>query len=71
VELQGREDRERGNRHGRGQRRPSGQGAAAGRKGQQVDLWLAPSLDWYPVRVRFNDPDGDFVDQTLEKVVKK
>jgi hypothetical protein len=39
--------------------------------GQQVDLWLAPSMDWYPVRVRFNDPDGDFVDQTLEKVVKK
>jgi hypothetical protein len=51
--------------------RPPGQGAAAGRKGQQVDLWLAPSLDWYPVRVRFNDNDGDFVDQTLEKVVKK
>lgn len=40
-------------------------------RGQQVDLWLAPSLDWYPVRVRFNDNDGDFVDQTLEKVVKK
>lgn len=40
-------------------------------RGQQVDLWLAPSLDWYPVRVRFNDSDGDFVDQTLEKVVKK
>lgn len=40
-------------------------------QGQQVDLWLAPSMDWYPVRVRFNDNDGDFVDQTLEKVVKK
>jgi hypothetical protein len=40
-------------------------------QGQQVDLWLAPSLDWYPVRVRFNDNDGDFVDQTLEKAVKK
>jgi hypothetical protein len=39
--------------------------------GQQVDLWLAPSMDWYPVRVRFNDADGDFVEQTLEKVVKK
>lgn len=39
--------------------------------GQQVDLWLAPSMDWYPVRVRFNEPDGDFVDQVLEKVVKK
>jgi len=40
-------------------------------QGQQVDLWLAPSMDWYPVRVRFNDDDGDFVDQTLEKVVRK
>jgi hypothetical protein len=43
----------------------------AGKEGQQVDLWLAPSMDWYPVRVRFEDGDGDFVDQTLEKVVKK
>jgi len=40
-------------------------------QGQQVDLWLAPAMDWYPVRVRFNDNDGDFVDQTLEKAVKK
>jgi hypothetical protein len=41
------------------------------KEGQQVDLWLAPSMDWFPVRVRFNDSDGDFVDQTLEKVVRK
>ncbi len=40
-------------------------------KGSQVDLWLAPSLDWYPVRVVFKDADGDFVDQTLDKVIKK
>ncbi|MET3133529.1 hypothetical protein AAKU55_003819 [Oxalobacteraceae bacterium GrIS 1.11] len=40
-------------------------------KGQQVDLWLAPSLDWYPVRLRFADNDGDFVEQTLEKIAKK
>lgn len=40
-------------------------------QGQQVDLWLAPSMDWYPVRIRFNDNDGDYVDQTLEKVSKK
>jgi hypothetical protein len=43
----------------------------ADKEGQQVDLWLAPSMDWYPVRVMFKDNDGDFVDQTLEKVVKK
>ena len=40
-------------------------------KGSQVDLWLAPSMDWYPVRVVFKDADGDFVDQTLDKVAKK
>jgi len=40
-------------------------------KGSQVDLWLAPSMDWYPVRVVFKDADGDFVDQTLDKVTKK
>jgi hypothetical protein len=40
-------------------------------QGQQVDLWLAPSLDWYPVRIRFNDADGDFVDQTLDKISRK
>ncbi|WP_371867962.1 DUF3108 domain-containing protein [Pseudoduganella rivuli] len=38
---------------------------------QQVDLWLAPGLDWFPVRIRFVDDDGDYVDQLLEKVVKK
>ncbi|HJU99534.1 MAG TPA: DUF3108 domain-containing protein [Burkholderiaceae bacterium] len=37
-------------------------------QGQQVDLWLAPSLEWYPVRIRFADADGDFVDQTLDKI---
>jgi hypothetical protein len=40
-------------------------------KGQTVDIWLAPAYEWYPVRVRFTDTDGEFVDQTLEKIVKK
>jgi hypothetical protein len=40
-------------------------------KGQQLDLWLAPSLDWYPVKLRFAEEDGEFVEQTLDKVVKK
>jgi hypothetical protein len=39
-------------------------------KGQQVDIWLAPSIEWYPVRIRFNDSDGEFVDQMLEEVKK-
>jgi hypothetical protein len=37
-------------------------------KGQQLDIWLAPKLHWYPVRLRFDEGDGDFVEQTLEKI---
>lgn len=40
-------------------------------KGQTVDIWLAPSHEWYPVRVRFTDSDDEYVDQTLDKIVKK
>lgn len=40
-------------------------------KGQQVDLWLAPSMEWYPVRILFMEEDGDSFDQQLEKVAKK
>jgi hypothetical protein len=40
-------------------------------KDQQVDIWLAPAHEWYPVRLRFTDDDGEFVEQTLEKITKK
>lgn len=40
-------------------------------KGQHLDLWLAPSLEWYPVKLRFAEDDGEFVEQTLDKIVKK
>ncbi len=40
-------------------------------KGQTLDLWLAPSLEWYPVKLRFAEEDGEFVEQTLDKIVKK
>ena len=39
-------------------------------KSQKVDIWLAPSLEWYPVRLRFTDPDGDYVEQSLTAVNK-
>lgn len=38
------------------------------RKGQKVDIWLAPSLEWYPVRLRYTDPNGDFVEQSITAV---
>ncbi len=40
-------------------------------KEQNVDLWLAPGHEWYPVQLRFSDEDGEFVEQTLDKIVKK
>lgn len=40
-------------------------------KEQQLDIWLAPSLEWYPVRLRFTDADGEYIEQTLETVSKK
>ena len=40
-------------------------------KGQSLDLWLAPSLEWYPVKLRFAEDDGEFVEQTLDKIVRK
>lgn len=39
--------------------------------GQHVDIWLAPQHEWYPARVRYTDADGDFIEQTLEKIGKQ
>lgn len=39
-------------------------------KRQRVELWLAPSLDWYPARLRYTDPDGDFIEQTVVTVAR-
>jgi len=30
---------------------------------QRVELWLAPGLDYAPVRLRLTNPDGGWVDQ--------
>ncbi|HZW11815.1 MAG TPA: DUF3108 domain-containing protein [Noviherbaspirillum sp.] len=40
-------------------------------KDQQLDIWLAPSLEWYPVRLRFSDDNGDYIEQTLQKIGAK
>jgi hypothetical protein len=38
---------------------------------QQLDIWLAPSIEWYPLRLRYTDRDGDFIEQTLVNVLHK
>lgn len=40
-------------------------------KGQTLDIWLSPQHEWYPVRLRFSEHDGEFIEQTLEKITKK
>ncbi|MBP0600094.1 DUF3108 domain-containing protein [Herbaspirillum sp. LeCh32-8] len=37
---------------------------------QKLDIWLAPKMEWYPVRLKFTDPDGDYIEQTLDSVRK-
>lgn len=37
-------------------------------KKQKIDIWLAPSKEWYPVKIRFTEPDGDFIEQTISKI---
>lgn len=39
-----------------------------GSKEQQLEIWLAPALQWYPVKLRFTEGDGDFIEQTLRQV---
>ena len=38
---------------------------------QHIDLWLAPGHEWYPVKLRISEEDGEFVQQTIEKITKK
>jgi len=40
-------------------------------KDQQVDMWLAPSLEWYSVQLCFTDPNNDYVEQNLKQVSNK
>ena len=39
-------------------------------KEQKLEIWLAPSLEWYPIRLRFTDPNNDFIDQILDRINK-
>ena len=39
-------------------------------KGQHLDIWLAPALEWYPLRLRFSDGDDDYIEQSLATIHK-
>lgn len=35
---------------------------------QKIDIWFAPGMNWYPVRIRFTEPEGDYIEQTISKI---
>ncbi|MEB0134235.1 DUF3108 domain-containing protein [Actimicrobium sp. CCC2.4] len=34
----------------------------------RVEFWLAPSRDWYPVRLRQTETNGDYLDMTMSSI---
>ncbi|AMP11779.1 hypothetical protein CAter282_4119 [Collimonas arenae] len=40
----------------------------AGSHEQRLDIWLAPQQEWYPVKLRFTETDGDYTDMSLSKL---
>ena len=34
----------------------------------RVDIWLAPSREWYPVKLRQTERNGDYLDMTMTKI---
>lgn len=36
----------------------------------KVDIWLAPALEGFPVRIRFSEPNGDAIEQTIAAIKK-
>lgn len=41
------------------------------RENQQLNLWLAPALDWYPVQMVFKDTKGIDLYQTLQRIDRR
>lgn len=35
---------------------------------QTIDIWLSPSHEWYPVKLRYTEPNGDHLDLDLSKL---
>jgi len=35
---------------------------------QKLDIWLAPQQNWYPVRLRYTEANGDYLDMSLTRL---
>lgn len=42
-----------------------------GSREQTLDMWLAPSQEWYPVKLRFTEGEREVIEQTLQKITRK
>jgi hypothetical protein len=32
---------------------------------QKIDIWLAPGQEWYPLKIRYTEDDGDYLEMSL------
>lgn len=39
-----------------------------GSRDQNIDVWLAPGHEWYPVKIRFTEGDKETIEQTLKAI---
>lgn len=35
---------------------------------QKLDIWLAPQQEWFPVKLRYTETNGDYLDMSLSKM---
>lgn len=40
----------------------------AGSYDKQLDIWLAPQRDWYPVRLRYTEANGEYLDMAVSSI---
>jgi len=40
----------------------------AGSYDQKLDIWLAPQQQWYPVKLRYTETNGDYLDMSLSNL---
>ena len=36
-----------------------------------MEIWLAPAIDWFPIKLRISEDNGDYIEQSLESIEKK
>ena len=37
----------------------------------RMEIWLAPALEWFPVKLRISENNGDYVEQSIENIQQK